>query len=266
MLRIVLFAGTTEGRALCEYCIRQKIPAEVYVATEYGKEVLPKAEYLRIHAGRLDAWEMVLELRRVSPVMVLDATHPYAAAVTENIYEACKEAGVPYLRVKREKGMDCSNSSIRKEIVVSDIHEAVDCLNRKEFEDCKILLTTGSKQLKAYQEIANYQKRIYVRILPSPQMLSACIAAGLAPAQIICMQGPFSEEFNYALLRQLGIDVLVTKESGASGGFSEKIRAAERAGIPVIVIKRPEEKTGKSLAEVFDALDMQFGKESVEKI
>lgn len=257
---IVLFAGTTEGREICEYCIRRGIAAEVYVATEYGKEVLPKANNLRIHVGRMDMQEMTEQLRRVRPMLVLDATHPYACVVTGNILQACKNAGISYIRVKRETAAYLENGISKAQIMVSDMQEAIDYINCKELENSRILLTTGSKHLKEYQTIRNFQERVYLRILPSPQVLSECIAAGLAPGQLICMQGPFSEELNYALLEQLKIGVLVTKESGVSGGFSEKIHAAKRAGIPVLVIKRPEEEQGKSVAEVFACLEAQMKK------
>ena len=34
--KVLLFAGTTEGRQLCEYLMELKIESVVYVATEYG--------------------------------------------------------------------------------------------------------------------------------------------------------------------------------------------------------------------------------------
>ena len=59
---------------------------------------------------------------------------------------------------------------------------------------------------------------------------------------IIAVQGPFSEELNKAVIRDYGTDVMITKDSGAAGGFPEKIRAAAECRIPVIVIMRPEEE------------------------
>ena len=51
MKKIVLFAGTTEGHRLCECFVQNKWQAEVFVATEYGREILPQAPNLHIHAG-----------------------------------------------------------------------------------------------------------------------------------------------------------------------------------------------------------------------
>ena len=64
------------------------------------------------------------------------------------------------------------------------------------------------------------------------------------------MQGPFSEEMNYAMLRETNARILLTKESGAAGGFPEKLRGAKRAGAAVVVVKRPVEEEGCSVEEV----------------
>ena len=102
MKKIVLFAGTTEGHRLCECFVQNKWQAEVFVATEYGREILPQAPNLHIHAGRLDVKQIYSQLTQICPVCVLDATHPYADEVTKNIKEACQTAGFPYMRILRE--------------------------------------------------------------------------------------------------------------------------------------------------------------------
>ena len=227
MKKIVLFAGTTEGHRLCECFVQNKWQAEVFVATEYGREILPQAPNLHIHAGRLDMKQIYSQLTQIRPVCVLDATHPYADEVTKNIKEACQTAGVPYMRILREN---------------TDMTE-------KPYLEKNILLTTGSKHLPDYTKIQDYQNRAYLRLLPSPEMLQKAVDTGFLPAHLIAMQGPFSQELNVALIKQSGIGVLVTKQSGKSGGVEEKISAAEQTGTDVIVIKRPKQEDGKNLSE-----------------
>ena len=65
------------------------------------------------------------------------------------------------------------------------------------------------------------------------ESLSLCMEQGLRGKQIIAMQGPFSEIMNEAVIYQYGISCLVTKQSGRSGGYPEKLQAANKAGIPV---------------------------------
>ena len=60
------------------------------------------------------------------------------------------------------------------------------------------------------------------------------------------MQGPFSQDLNGALYDQFGIQVMVTKDSGAAGGLEEKILPALAREIDVIVIDRPEGEKAES--------------------
>ena len=49
--RVLIFAGTTEGRTLSEYLSENRIEHMVCVATEYGEEVLSASPYMTIHQG-----------------------------------------------------------------------------------------------------------------------------------------------------------------------------------------------------------------------
>ena len=73
------------------------------------------------------------------------------------------------------------------------------------------------------------------------------------------MQGPFSAEMNAALIRQTGAEILVTKDTGASGGFAEKLAAAHETGIRTLIIARPRKESGRSLAEMQDFLREKLG-------
>mgnify|MGYP002243714069 CR=1 FL=1 len=64
------------------------------------------------------------------------------------------------------------------------------------------------------------------------------------------MQGPFSRELNTAMLRETKAEFLVTKESGAAGGFADKVQAARDTKATCVVIARPTQETGDSLEEV----------------
>ncbi|NDO28423.1 precorrin-6A/cobalt-precorrin-6A reductase, partial [[Clostridium] clostridioforme] len=113
-----------------------------------------------------------------------------------------------------------------------------------------ILVTTGSKELSSYTRIRDYEQRIYARVLPSEEAVARCRSLGFEGRHIIAMQGPFSEEMNLAQLREYGCAYLVTKDGGAAGGFSEKIKAARRAGAAAVVIDRPGSGEGISLDEI----------------
>lgn len=265
---IMLFAGTTEGRRLCEYLAEKDnsgFITHVYVTTEYGKDMILELskniykEKLHIYVGRLDENDMQKELTYIKPDIVIDATHPYARVVTHNIKEVCAMAGVQYIRVLREEAVlpgEYDGDMPEKGMLVytDTMQETVALLNSEAYLEKKILLTTGSKSISEYVNIRNYKERVYLRLLPDPRMLQSAIEAGFFPAHLIAMQGPFSTEMNTALIHQLGIEVLVTKESGNSGGYNEKLMAAGQTGTNAIVIKRPVEDEGKSLKEVMEYL------------
>lgn len=239
--RLWLAGGTTEGRELAAFAAALDLPVWVTVATEYGASLLPQAANLHIITKRLEKEEMTAFLREKQITQVIDATHPYAALVTQNIRAACQKADVPYERVYRpsEKyDADC--------ITVASMAEAAELLDQTEGN---IFLTTGSKDLAVFTTIKSYRKRIFLRILPSLTSLNQTLNLNYPPKQIICMQGPFTTELNTAMFRQCQAKYVVTKDSGKPGGFQEKIEAAKAAGAKVIVVARPQE-SGDSLNEV----------------
>ena len=102
MCKVIIFGGTTEGRRLAEYCGNHEIPALVSVVSDYGAELVKENSWVNLCRGAKSREEMEELLAFKQPSLVVDASHPYAAAVTKNIQEACSRQGVDYLRVARE--------------------------------------------------------------------------------------------------------------------------------------------------------------------
>lgn len=251
MFDICLFAGTTEGRQLTAFLQKTGLRAYVCVATEYGEMLIPQGETITVHTGRLDRAGMKALFARERFSLVVDATHPYATAVTENIAAAAAESGMEYVRLLR-----AGNNAVQDAVYVASIAEAAQYLKDTAGN---ILVTTGSKELLPYTAIPCYEERLYVRVLPMESSLAACKAAGIPPAHIIAMQGPFTEEMNRVLIRMMGVKYLVTKDSGASGGFPEKLTAAEKEGATPIVIGRPEEREGVTFGALIRLLSKRYG-------
>jgi len=187
--------------------------------------------------------------------MVIDATHPYAVEVTENIRKAVDGCDISYYRLLRETEESVSYDQMK---YFSDSDSCAEALVKVKGN---ILLTTGSKELEIYCK-KELRDRLYVRVLPGIESLKLCNEQGICGKQIVAMQGPFSAELNEALIRQYQIDCLVTKESGKAGGYKEKIEAARRTGIPVYVVGKPKEE-GFTFAELCKVLGGQiFGSET----
>lgn len=240
--KLCIFAGTTEGRALAK-ALCGAYSLTVCVATDYGKELLDGIVGIDVRVGRMDAAKMAAFIRESGFSRVVDATHPYALEVSQNIISACESTGTPLLRVLR------STCDAPGAVYVGTAHEAAAFLAGK---DGNILLTTGAKELYAFKGLD--MSRVWARVLPAAESLSACEAAGIAASHIIAMQGPFSQELNAATLRHIGARWLVTKSSGAAGGFDGKIAAAENTGAVPVVIGRPPENAGVSFDQALKAL------------
>ena len=240
-MNIVIFSGTTEGRLLSHLLAEKGAQVTVCVATEYGCEEQGEAPGITVLTGRKTVEEMTTLLRGSD--LCVDATHPYAVAVTENIRRACGLAGVPCRRLLRDRSADTDA------LVVDSAEAAAKLMADREGN---ILLATGMKELSAFAGIS--PARLYPRVLPTGDSIAACERAGIPHRNIIAMQGPFSAELNEALIRQFHIAYLVTKDGGKAGGFQEKVQAAENAGIELVLIRRPEE-TGETFEEIAAACE-----------
>ena len=140
---------------------------------------------------------------------------------------------------------------VKNDVIVSSAAEAAAYLDGQEGA---IFLTTGSKELPAFTAGVHETERLFVRVLPSVQVVASCRELGLEGKQICAMQGPFSEEMNRALLQQTKASWLVTKDTGITGGFPEKVRAARSLGVRLVIIRRPEE-SGLDYESVLQALE-----------
>lgn len=255
MYKLCVFAGTSDGRQLVQRLAGQ---AEILAcaATEYGGELLdiPGVE---VSAQRLDEAQMEALFRQRQFDCVVDATHPYAPIVTENIRTACESTQTSYLRLLRDGGLPegC--------LFADSTAQAVEMLKALPGN---ILLTTGSKELAAYAALSDYAERVYARVLPVEASIAACRETGLPAAHIYAVQGPFPEEMNVAMLHACQARVLVTKQTGSRGGFFEKVAAAQKAGVTLLVIGRPESAPGLSFGETVHLLQQRFHFEMTPEI
>ena len=251
--KILIFGGTTEGRELADALSKAGIPHVVSVATEYGKEIELLSGEESLLVGRKNKEDIAALLSKGEFSKVVDATHPFATLVSSEIEAACSMTGTKYLRLKRPLDKWDEEGSIK----VSSVAEAAKVLDSIQGN---ILILTGSKDLNELLAGITDKARVFARVLPSVDSLNKCIEAGLSGRQIIAMQGPFSHDMNVALIKEIGASVILTKESGSSGGFEEKLSAARSLNVKCVVIESPEkesvcgQETFSSVAEVIDKI------------
>jgi len=253
---ILIFAGTTEGRELSELLSLSGIDHTVSVATAYGEELLKESTHAKVLSGRMDEKQIGECIKEKQTALVIDATHPYASEAGKNIKHASEKTGVSYLRFLRESGAVPESAS-----VFPDNESCAEYLMEKT--EGNILLTTGSKELKIYAKDESLRKRLYARVIPNEESLSVCREEGISSDHIIAMQGPFDTELNRALIKQFDIKVLVTKESGKTGGFEEKCMAALKEDIQLAVISRKEEQVENDNTAVYEAVEKLTGKKLI---
>ncbi len=253
MINIMLFAGTTEGRELCEKYAEKNIIIDVYTATDYGGELLPESRNINIHSGKLDTEEIAAEIKRLEPFLVVDATHPYATEISKNLKKA---SGDKYVRLLREELPKV------KAIYVENIDRAVATVNRSRGN---VLITTGSKDLEKYTAIKDYKNRCIIRMLPEKENIKKAVELGFSENNIIAEQGPFSTKDNIKHINKYGIKYLISKESGTAGGLNEKYYACQSCNAAMIVIKRPAED-GYKASEVYNIIEKAMGEKHIDII
>lgn len=260
----MIFGGTTEGRTVAERLLDEGLPCTVCVATQYGEEVLQPHPLMTVHTGRLDRVGMTQMMLEGCFSCVIDATHPHAQLVSQEIRSACEQTGIPYLRLQREDAgvtggdtrAEDAESKDQTCIYVNDVEEAAAFLSSVPG---RILVTTGSKELARFTRALGDPSRVTARVLPAQESLNACTEAGLAGKQIFAMQGPFGTEMNCALIRHAQASWLLTKETGAAGGYPEKIDAAQKCGIRAVVIRTPSTENESRGTVLSDSVEPHAG-------
>ncbi|WP_027150239.1 precorrin-3B C(17)-methyltransferase [Methylobacter tundripaludum] len=229
-----VFSGTSDGNALANELAGQGYPVVVSAATEYGGEVAAQhCSGVSVWAGHqgVEARKQVLSQNQAR--VIVDATHPYANLISEQLMGLSKSLNIPYLRFERpssfaaDSGIECNSTEQAAEQAIA--------LGRR------IFLTTGSKDLAVFLQAPGAAEREwFVRVTPEPEFIQRAIDLGVPRSHICAMQGPFSEAFNTALWRDLKIDCVITKDSGDAGGYQAKVAATQTLNIPLLVIKRPK--------------------------
>ena len=253
---VAVFAGTAEGRLLCESLSAAGRSARAFVATEYGGELVEGLPGIEVNVGRLDTHAMGRAL--AGAAVAVDATHPYAFEASANVRAAAEAAGVAYVRLVRPSTLvGAGDARCADDVVSATVPDAASAAAFLAGEEGDVLLTTGSKDLGAYAAQKGLAARCWPRVLPDAATVERCRDLGFPESHIICMQGPFGEDMNVALLRHCGARWMVTKDTGRAGGFHEKIAAARKAKARIVLISRPDpDERGLSLQEVLGLLGL----------
>jgi len=244
---ILLLAGTSEGRELARALAARGRRVLACAATAYGGTLLAGTG-AAVRTGPLDEPALSALIREEGVRVLVDATHPFAREISALAVKAAAFSGIPYLRYARPPLPLPDHPLIHR---VPDYVAAADLAPRL---GRVVFLATGSKTLDVFLPAARAAGcRVVVRVLPEVGVMERCFALGLGPGDIAAVQGPFGKDMNVALLRHFGARVMVTKEDGTAGGLGEKTAACLEVGVPLVVVRRPDDDSvggGATLAEI----------------
>ena len=217
MRRILLLGGVTEALAIA----RTLGPEHIYSLAGVGR--VPTDLACQVRVGGYGGFEGLAQFVRDEQIsLILDATHPYAAQISQNAATAAKMCGIPCWALRRPAWQPQAGDDWRE---MGDWAELIEAL--KPFK--RPLFTLGREPLQHLDEI------------PADQfwtLRALDVYPGNERCEVIGARGPFLIEDERALFERRGIDVLISKNSG-SAATEPKLEVARERGVPVLVLKRP---------------------------
>jgi precorrin-6A/cobalt-precorrin-6A reductase len=212
---------------------------------------------LRVWVGRLEAESIAQFLHEEQIAAVLDASHPYAVAISQMAIAVAQRLEIPYLRYERpegERGREGERERGREGIYLDSFETLV---AGNYLVGQRVLLTVGYRFLHLF---SSWQERstLFARILPSVTALEAALAEGFSSDRLIALRPPVSVDLEKALWQQWQISLVVTKASGTAGGEDIKRAVAAELGIGLIAIARPEVIYPQQTSELSRALEFCF--------
>jgi len=239
-MNILILGGTTEASALCRLLEHAPgLTATLSLAGITRSPVLPALAVRRGGFGGVEGLADYLRERRVDALV--DATHPFARQMHGNAAQAARLAGVPRLAICRPAWRAGPGDRWTEVASMPDAAAALGATPHRVF------LTVGQQELAPFQAAPWHDYLIRSVEPPDPAFLPPrcrCIAA----------RGPFTPEGEVRLLRDAGIDVIVTKNSGGSA-VEAKLGAARGLGIPVLLVARPAPPEPPVVPDAAAALD-----------
>ncbi len=255
---IWLLSGTEEGPEIAKALINDKWSVSVSVVTSEASYPYMDLGLASLWIGPINGVEGVLNVLENSREgqkgfdWVIDATHPFATQITENLARACERSSQPYLRFER-KGWDVSKKELLKNI------QAISSLDLKHK---RVLFAIGSRQLPQAVDLArNAGAIVFARVLPNASSLKKAFLSGISGSHLAVLRPLQGEEVGLiesCLCKKWSIDVVICRQSE---GKTQKIwqEICSRSGLSIWLIERPErqalnEKTVFSFQELIECL------------
>ena len=237
-MRILLLGGTKDSTNIIEH-VKNNYDAYILTTTttEYGAKLAKESGSDEVIARPLPKDELTGIIKKENIDLLIDATHPFAAHITQTSVSIANELKMPFIRFERPitnlENIDTSHIHY-----VNSFDEAGKLIEN-EFIEGNVLHFAGANTMEEILKHVSVD-RFYPRILKVESSIEKCEMLGVDPSHIIPMNGAASLDENLELIERYDASVMITKESGEIGGVVEKIQAANEKDIAVIMIQRPE--------------------------
>ena len=235
---ILVFGGTTEGRKAVE--VLEEAGKAYYYSTKTGEQDITLHHGHRID-GAMDAEAMQAFCREQNIRLMVDAAHPFASQLHQTIAQVSESLNIPAIRYERIYPLRDPDITWIDDYsqVPRDIHS--------------LLATTGVQSIAKLKPLEEEGIRVYYRILNRDSSIALAMKQCASQEQLCYYDAP--------QVIPIKADAILLKESGTSGGFTEKVEAAKACGMRIIALKRPE------ISAIFTIVNGPYGlRRTVEKL
>ena len=222
---ILILGGTTEGRVAVR--VADEAAATYYYSTKGTLQSIECAHGIRL-TGAMNAEEMECFCRDHAIKLLIDAAHPFAQVLHQTIEKVSKCLQIPVIRYERRY------PPRDEDLTWCDSY--ADAIHQMENKGIQRLLALSGVNTLAPLRPYWRSHTTWFRILEREESLSLAEKQGFPQERLVFYR---EGENELKLLEQLHPDAILTKESGFSGYFTDKVNAARQFGIPVFVVKRP---------------------------
>lgn len=222
---ILILGGTTEGRVAVR--VADEAAATYYYSTKGTLQSIECAHGIRL-TGAMNAEEMECFCRDHAIKLLIDAAHPFAQVLHQTIEKVSKCLQIPVIRYERRY------PPRDEDLIWCDSY--ADAIHQMENKGIQRLLALSGANTLAPLRPYWRSHTTWFRILEREESLSLAEKQGFPQERLVFYR---EGEDELKLLEQLHPDAILTKESGFSGYFTDKVNAARQFGIPVFVVKRP---------------------------
>ena len=263
-MKVFIMGGTAESVEMIKF-IKSNYP-QIYIitstTTEYGGNIATNAGSDEVISRPLPKDDIMDVLNENNIDLYIDATHPFAKHVTQTACSIVDQTGIPYIRFERESIVDNIEGVNTDNIYHVNSFTDAGILVNEKFPEGNVLHLGGINTAGEVLENIS-RERFYIRVLTVKASMDKCEELGIIEDHIFPMNASKNKDKkihideNIELFNKVNAKIMLTKESGDIGGFKEKMIAADKLGLKIVVVDRPyieglQDKTVVNTLEEFD--------------